>query len=36
MEYEAVCRSSEKRLTAGLSGRQVGICVDAVIAMAAP
>jgi predicted nucleic acid-binding protein len=36
MEYEAVCRRSEQRLAAGLSGRQVDIFVDAVIAMAEP
>jgi predicted nucleic acid-binding protein len=36
MEYEAVCRRSDQRLAAGLSGRQVDIFLDAVIAMAEP
>jgi predicted nucleic acid-binding protein len=36
MEYEAVCRRSEHRMGAGLSERQVGIFLDAIIAMAEP
>jgi len=36
MEYEAVCRRSEHRMEAGLSERQVGIFLDAIIAMAEP
>jgi putative PIN family toxin of toxin-antitoxin system len=36
MEYEAVCRRLEHRLEAGLSGRQVEIFLDAIIAMAEP
>jgi putative PIN family toxin of toxin-antitoxin system len=36
MEYEAVCSKAEHRLAAGLSGREVEIFVDAVIAMAEP
>jgi putative PIN family toxin of toxin-antitoxin system len=36
IEYEAVCRQAEHRLAAGLSVRQVGIFLDAVIAMAEP
>jgi putative PIN family toxin of toxin-antitoxin system len=34
LEYEAVCRRPEHRFEAGLSARQVGIFLDAVIAMA--
>jgi putative PIN family toxin of toxin-antitoxin system len=36
MEYEAVCRRPEHRMEAGLSGRQVEIFLDAIIAMAEP
>jgi putative PIN family toxin of toxin-antitoxin system len=36
MEYEAVCGRSEHRLEAGLSSRQVGIFLDAIVAMAEP
>ena len=36
MEYEAVCRRSEHRLEAGLSGRQVEIYLNAIVAMAEP
>jgi putative PIN family toxin of toxin-antitoxin system len=36
MEYEAVCRWPQHRDEAGLSVRQVGILLDAVIAMAIP
>jgi putative PIN family toxin of toxin-antitoxin system len=36
MEYEAVCCRAEHRLAAGLSDREAGIFVDAVIAMAEP
>jgi putative PIN family toxin of toxin-antitoxin system len=36
MEYEAVCRRAEHRMEAGLSERQVGIFLDAIIAMAEP
>ena len=36
MEYEAVCRRSEHREEAGLSGRQVEIFLDAIIAMGEP
>jgi len=36
MEYEAVCRRPEHRLAAGLSVRQVGIFLDAIVAMAEP
>src|SRR5947208_16478946 len=36
LEYEAVCHRTGHRLAAGLSERQVGIFVDAVIAMAQP
>jgi len=36
MEYEAVCSKAEHRLAAGLSGREVEIFLDAVIAMAEP
>lgn len=36
LEYEAVCRRSEHRVEAGLSDRQVGIFLDAIIAMAEP
>ena len=34
IEYEAICRQAEHRLAAGLSDRQAGIFLDAVIAMA--
>jgi putative PIN family toxin of toxin-antitoxin system len=36
IEYEAVCRRSEHREEAGLSGRQVEIFLDAIIAMGEP
>jgi len=36
MEYEAVCSEPEQRLAAGLSGREVEIFLDAVLAMAEP
>jgi len=36
VEYEAVCRRPEHHMAAGLSRRQVGIFLDAVIAMAEP
>lgn len=36
VEYEAVCSEAEHRLAAGLSEREVGIFIDAVIAMAEP
>jgi putative PIN family toxin of toxin-antitoxin system len=36
MEYEAVCCRAEHRLAAGLSDREAGVFVDAVIAMAEP
>jgi putative PIN family toxin of toxin-antitoxin system len=34
IEYEAICRQAEHRRAAGLSDRQVGIFLDAVIAKA--
>jgi predicted nucleic acid-binding protein len=36
LEYEATCRLAEHRLVSGLDLDQVGIFVDAVIAMADP
>jgi putative PIN family toxin of toxin-antitoxin system len=36
VEYEAVCRRAKHRLASGLSGREVDIFLDAVIAMAEP
>lgn len=36
LEYEAVCTLAEHRLAAGLELGQVGIFIDAVIAMADP
>jgi putative PIN family toxin of toxin-antitoxin system len=36
IEYEAICRETEHRLASGLSGREVEIFLDAVIAMAEP
>ena len=36
LEYEATCRLAEHRLASGLDLDQVGIFVDAVIAMADP
>ncbi len=36
VEYEAVCRRPEHHMAAGLSRRQAGIFLDAVIAMAEP
>jgi putative PIN family toxin of toxin-antitoxin system len=34
IEYEAVCQKSEHRLAAGLSGRQVDVFLDGIVAMA--
>jgi putative PIN family toxin of toxin-antitoxin system len=36
LEYEAVCRRSEHREKSGLSGQQVEIFLDAIIAMGEP
>ena len=36
LEYEAVCRRSEHREESGLSGQQVEIFLDAIIAMGEP
>ncbi|MDP9012105.1 MAG: putative toxin-antitoxin system toxin component, PIN family [Pseudomonadota bacterium] len=36
LEYEATCRRAEHGIAAGLSSAQVGIFVDAVIALAEP
>jgi putative PIN family toxin of toxin-antitoxin system len=36
IEYEATCQLAEHRLAAGLDPRQVGIFVDAVLAMVEP
>lgn len=36
LEYQAVCAKAEHRLAAGLSQRQAGIFVNAVIALATP
>jgi predicted nucleic acid-binding protein len=36
LEYEAVCRQAEHKLASGLSNRQVGGFLDAVIALAEP
>ena len=36
IEYEAVCRRSEHREASGLSGQQVEIFLDAIIAMGEP
>jgi putative PIN family toxin of toxin-antitoxin system len=36
VEYEAICSEAEHRLAAGLSEREVGRFVDAVVAMAEP
>jgi len=36
LEYESVCGEAEHRLAAGLSERQTGVFVDAVIALAKP
>lgn len=36
LEYESVCKSAEHQLAAGLSAKDVGIFVDAVIAMMEP
>jgi putative PIN family toxin of toxin-antitoxin system len=36
LEYEATCRMAEHQLASGLDRREVGIFVDAVIAMADP
>lgn len=36
LEYEATCQLAEHRLAAGLDLRQVGIFVDAVLAMVEP
>ena len=36
LEYEATCRRAEHGVTAGLSPAQVGVFIDAVIALAEP
>jgi putative PIN family toxin of toxin-antitoxin system len=36
LEYESVCSEADHRLAAGLSERQVGVFVSAVIALAEP
>jgi len=36
MEYEAVCSRAEHRLAAGLSAKEVGVFLDAVIAISEP
>ena len=36
LEYEAICQMAEHRMAAGLSQEQVGIFLDAVLAMADP
>jgi len=36
LEYEATCRLAEHRLAAGLDLREVGVYVDAILAMAEP
>jgi putative PIN family toxin of toxin-antitoxin system len=36
LEYEAICTLAEHRLAAGLSGRQVEVFVNGVIALAEP
>lgn len=36
VEYEAICRRSEHRVAAGLSVREVGIFLDAIVAMGEP
>jgi putative PIN family toxin of toxin-antitoxin system len=36
LEYEATCRLAEHRMAAGLTEKQVGIFLDAVLAMADP
>jgi hypothetical protein len=36
LEYEATCRLAEHRLAAGLDLHEVGVFVDAVLAMAEP
>lgn len=36
LEYEATCLLAEHRLAAGLDGEQVGIFIDAVLAMVEP
>jgi predicted nucleic acid-binding protein len=36
LEYETVCHRAEHRLASGLSLRQVGVFVDAVVALAHP
>jgi predicted nucleic acid-binding protein len=36
IEYEAVCRRPEHRLAAGLSPRQEGVFLDAIVAMGEP
>jgi len=36
MEYEAVCSEAEHQLAAGVNEREVGIFLDAVLAMAEP
>jgi putative PIN family toxin of toxin-antitoxin system len=36
LEYEAICRLAEHRLVAGLNQEQVGIFIDAILAMVDP
>lgn len=36
LEYEATCKLAEQRLAAGLDLREVGVFLDAVLAMAEP
>lgn len=36
LEYQATCQRTERRLAAGLSDEEVGVFLDAVIAMAEP
>lgn len=36
LEYEAICRTAEHRIAAGLGERQVDVYVTAIIAMAEP
>ena len=36
LEYEAICRLAEHRMAAGLTQQQVGVFLDAVLAMAEP
>lgn len=36
LEYEAICRTTDHRLAAGMSQKRVGIFLDAVLALAEP